>query len=472
MTGQSMRGVVFVGVVTLLGLAFAISTATAQSTLSASPSTIGIGDTTTVTSSSDVSSDLRLKLVFPYPQLTTREECPAPRPRDIAGPGTYVLDTVNASVIFKGCWSGKATVKLLTVSDNTELARVQVEILTPSVSMTGLSSALDKGTNVPFTVTASNLSDSQTYSIEVLSSDGDIRFVSTPGSTVRSPLLASAGDLSGDTSYSRDFTFHACNVGGASVFASVLHGTRTIGLDSQYIRVTEPTDSPAPTDTTAVPTCLTLSLEDDGNIRLDYTGSALGRHFFELYRSETEDETYTRHLTRNDNYSPAYWYTPTQGYYYRARGKSCPERHAVGCDDLPWSEWSNVLHVPNDNMDTVASLIPAPGDVSLDGDQWEIPLDGARWHEFTVKTNKSVRVIVTGGVAEITLANAESRRNICPAEGDEERTRGNNQVFWISGCAAGNGTLELRDSATDDLVVSYPFTVVDSSGEPSLGDGN
>ena len=96
-------------------------------------------------------------------------------------------------------------------------------------------------------------------------------------------------------------------------------------------------------------------------------------------------------------------------------------------------------------------------------------MDGNQWHEFTVNTNKSVQVIVnpngTTPVAELTLANAASQRNICPAENNEERTRGNNEVFWISGCMAGSGTIELCDSATNELVVSYPVIVV---GSPSV----
>ena len=93
------------------------------------------------------------------------------------------------------------------------------------------------------------------------------------------------------------------------------------------------------------PTGLTLVLEDDGDLRLDYTASDLGTHYFELHRSSTESGTYTKHTFRNDNPSPVTWSTTQEGYFYKARGKSCPQRHAVGCDDTdyPWSSWSNVV---------------------------------------------------------------------------------------------------------------------------------
>ena len=234
-----------------------------------------------------VPSDLKAKLVFPYPQLTTEDVCPAPRPREHSGPGTHFLTSPNSSVTFLGCWPGTVTVRLLTVSDDTLLTSIQVTIRTPRISISGLYSSLAKDTNVSFTVTASNLSASQTYSIEALAGDADIGFGSEPGSAVCSPLSASSEDLSGQTEYTEGFTLHACNEGGSAVFASVLHGTGTIGFTSKYLRVT-----PAPT---APPTGLTLSLEGEGDLRLDYTeASILGGHFFELHRSETRDGTYTR----------------------------------------------------------------------------------------------------------------------------------------------------------------------------------
>ena len=190
-------------------------------------------------------SDGDVKLVFPYPQLTTEEVCPAPKPVAL-GPGTHPLPSPNSTVKFLGCWSGKPTVKLLTVSDNTELARVQVTINTPSISISGLASSLAKGSTDPFTVTASNLSSGQTHSIEVLAGDADIGFGSTPGNTKCSPLSASSGNLSGSTSYTRTFTLHACNGGGATVFASILHGTRTVGFTSKFIRVPTPAPTPPP----------------------------------------------------------------------------------------------------------------------------------------------------------------------------------------------------------------------------------
>ena len=214
--------------------------------------------------------------------------------------------------------------------------------------------------------------------------------------------------------------------------------------------------------TTAAPTGLTLVLESDGDVRLDYTESTLNKHYFKIYRSMTSDRTYELYSFKNDNHSPATWATPAEGYYYKVRGKSCENRNGVGCPDdtHPWSAWSNALHVPETGPSITARLDPMPGDMTVDGNTWI---------EFRVLTNKSVKVVANPSgtpLVELTLANVNSRRNICPADGDETRVRGNNEVFWIAACAAGTAVLELQDPTDDDRVVTrYSFVITDDDEE-------
>ena len=131
---------------------------------------------------------------------------------------------------------------LRTVSGDVELDDVDITIETPSVSISGLASSLEEDQQDEFTVSASGISSAVTYGIEMLAGDSDLSFADC----AKPETTASSGSLSGSASYTRTFTLHACSVGGATVFASLLHGNRTIGLDSQYVTVTAAPPPPPP----------------------------------------------------------------------------------------------------------------------------------------------------------------------------------------------------------------------------------
>lgn len=207
-----------------------------------------MGDTTTVTSSG-VPSNTRIKIRYTS-QLTHRSACPGPRPIGASDPYT-ITPSPNTSVTFIACWSGTATVRLLRASDNQQLDRKNITVRRPSIRISGLASSLTKDgkddeRKDEFTVSASNVSSSVTYSIEVLAGNTDIQFDGTCPSTPSSSK-STAESLSGSTSYRRSFTVHACDTSGARVYASLLHGTRTIALDQQFVRVTPPPPTVGPT---------------------------------------------------------------------------------------------------------------------------------------------------------------------------------------------------------------------------------
>ena len=60
---------------------------------------------------------------------------------------------------------------------------------------------------------------------------------------------------------------------------------------------------------------------------------------------------------------------------------------------------------------------------------------------------------------ELTLANTQEQRDICPGEWDDTRNRTDGRVFGLAGCAAGTGTVEIRDAADDSLIRVYNFAV-------------
>ena len=209
--------------------------------LSASPATIRIGEKTELTSTHVPSSVTQAKLVYDT-RLTHRESCP--EVRGASNHDTVNLPSPNSSFKLIGCWPGSASVSLQT-SANVELDSVSVTINTPSVEISELVSSLTKGQSDPFKVKVSNISSDVTYRISMLAGDSDLSFkddCDEPETTKQS------GSLSGNAEHkaSTTFTLYACEIGGATVFASLLHGNRTIGLDSQYVTVGTPVPGPAP----------------------------------------------------------------------------------------------------------------------------------------------------------------------------------------------------------------------------------
>ncbi len=221
-------------------------------TLSASPTTIFIGETTTLTVKDLTPSNTQVKLVYDT-KLTHRHSCP--EVRAASSHNTVTLSPPITPVPFIGCWQGTADVTLRRVDGNVELDDVDITVQSPSVDISDLKSSLGKGERNEFSVSVSKISSEVSYRIEALAGDSDLSFTSdceNPETTKQS------GSLSGDAEHkaSAKFTLYACKVGGATVFTSLLHGNRTIGLDSQYVTVTEaptPEATPTPGGGTAPP---------------------------------------------------------------------------------------------------------------------------------------------------------------------------------------------------------------------------
>ena len=58
---------------------------------------------------------------------------------------------------------------------------------------------------------------------------------------------------------------------------------------------------------------------------------------------------------------------------------------------------------------------------------------------------------------EITIfANADE---FCPANREKPHTRNNDETVYLAGCAAGTGTVVLRDASNDSVIRTYNFTI-------------
>ena len=241
--------------------------------LSASPTTIFIGETTTLTVKDLTPSNTQVKLVYDT-KLTHRASCP--EVRAASSHNTVTLTPPITPVPFIGCWQGTANVTLRTVDGNVELDDVDITVQSPSVDISDLMSSLGKGEQNEFSVSVSNISSEVSYRIQALAGDSDLSFTDDcedPDTTKQS------GNLSGDAEHeaSTKFILYACKVGGATVFASLLHGNRTIGLDSQYVSVTTPTPTPTPGTAPAPPPS---TFTAPSNFRYEPSSTTSGRATF------------------------------------------------------------------------------------------------------------------------------------------------------------------------------------------------
>ena len=177
---------------------------------------------------------------------------------------------------------------------------------------------------------------------------------------------------------------------------------RVWGAYARTTASTSPCPTPAPSPTPpAPPTNLTLVLEDDGDLRVDYTESALGRHHFELQRSASSGGAYSHYQYRNDDASPARFYAPAGGYYYKARGRSCRERDGVNCGN--WTPFSNTVWIPGGTSpQPTPTPTPAPPSLpkpTVTGLQSSTSMTSITftWNEGPSGTSYEISRLVDGG---------------------------------------------------------------------------
>ena len=350
-------------------------------TLRVSPSTISVGDTTTVTSSG-VPSNTGVKIRYTS-QLTHRSACPSPRPSGASDPYTITLSPSNTSVTFIACWSGTATVRLLRASDNQQLGREKtITVRRPSISISGLASSLTKDgkddeRKDAFTVSASNVSSSVTYSIEVLAGNTDIQFDGTCPSTPSSSKSTAEG-------LSSTFTVHACDTSGATIFASLLHGTRTIALDRQFVRVMPPT-APSPTG---------LTVDGSTQNRVSLRWNAVSNA--SKYKLERSSNGSTGWISVNSNITTtskeATGLDRCTTYYFRVSAAGNGSTYSTAFGD-PSSNVPGTTACPPPTPTPTATAIPAPSakptlEIHTNGDKltaaYTIPASTSLYHQLTL----------------------------------------------------------------------------------------
>ena len=148
----------------------------------------------------------------------------------------------SRSFTLHGCEADGGTVTATLRSGNADVDSDShdVEVTPPpSIDISGLASSMEEGDSDRFTVSASDLDSSASYTIEVTTSDSDIGFNSTCSITSEEVNVPSRG-----TSYSRNFTLYGCDETKAStVTATLRSGNADVDSDTQDVKVTA---APAP----------------------------------------------------------------------------------------------------------------------------------------------------------------------------------------------------------------------------------
>ena len=414
------------------------SVPTPTGTLSASPTTIFIGETTTLTSSNVTPSNTQVKLVYDT-KLTHRDSCP--EVRAASNHNTVTLSSPNSSVTFIGCWQGTADVTLRTVDGNVELDDVDITINTPSVDISDLMSSLGKGEQNEFSVSVSNISSEVSYRIEALAGDSDLSFTDdceVPDTTKQS------GDLSGDAEHkaSTKFTLYACKLGGATVFASLLHGNRTIGLDSQYVAVTTPTPTPTPTTTPptappAKPPAKVVSLNGmpgstRGEILLDWA-PATGATSYQVaeWRRRIGFIPILYHWVilndSGDNPEVTITLQTTSAVVHGLEGGKTYEHRVRGVNSNGNGEWSDPEETTLTLPDKVTGLTGAPGpnhgEITL---TWDAADEATAYQGQQQEFGETTWVIPANGVNIVFTDTSAVVRNLEPDETYVFQVRGTN----------------------------------------------
>ena len=106
-----------------------------------------------------------------------------------------------------------------------------------------------------------------------------------------------------------------------------------------------------------------------------------------------------------------------------------------------------------------ASLSPDPSTVTFS--------DDGGWHRFTVQAGEPVSVVVNpaGTPRALEITTRSGRGNYCPAEAGDDATRRDGQAIYLSGCAAGEATLELRRESDSTVLRTYTFEVTGSPAD-------
>ena len=108
----------------------------------------------------------------------------------------------------------------------------------PAISISGLDASMEEGDSDAFTVSASNLASSTSYTIRVTTGGANVGFDAGCASRQQDATVSS-----GSTSHDASFTLHGCSAPGGTVTAALMQGATAVATATQQVTVTAPTDT-------------------------------------------------------------------------------------------------------------------------------------------------------------------------------------------------------------------------------------
>ena len=104
---------------------------------------------------------------------------------------------------------------------------------------------------------------------------------------------------------------------------------------------------------------------------------------------------------------------------------------------------------------------------SLSPDPSTVPFaDDGTWHRFRVEAGEPVSVVANPGTTpRLEITTRSGRGNYCPAEADDDVSRRDGQTVYLSGCATGPATVELRRQSDGSVLRTYTFEVTGSPAD-------
>ena len=135
-----------------------------------------------------------------------------------------------------------------------------------SISISGLVASMRQGDSDSFTVSASNLVSSNSYSIRAKTGNSDIGFDGACSDRQEDVAIPA-----GRTSYSASFTLYGCDAPGGTVSTTLRIGNNSVASDSQHVAVTAVTPPSTPTVSTSA---TTTSVTEGQSITFTLTSSS------------------------------------------------------------------------------------------------------------------------------------------------------------------------------------------------------
>ena len=146
----------------------------------------------------------------------------------------------------------------------------------PSIAISGLDASIEAGRSDAFTVSASNLATTTSYTIRVTTDNADIGFDTTCADRQEDTSVPAAS-----ASHSAAFTLRACSATGGTVTATLMQGTTAVATATQDVTVTAP---PPPPPHAPAPTGLSVATTTQTTIRVSWN-TVQDAHRYKLERS-------------------------------------------------------------------------------------------------------------------------------------------------------------------------------------------